>query len=74
MLTDGGVVDHPADPDEPDPETPFDLCEIDDDVEQRPAPREALGPVGQLIATLGIAALLGLLIVGVLGALSWLFA
>jgi hypothetical protein len=56
-----------------DSETPAEFAEIDDEIEA-PAPHgEGLGLVGQLVATLGIAAVLGLLILGAIAALSWLF-
>ncbi|MGE0455908.1 MAG: hypothetical protein AB7O37_19505 [Vicinamibacteria bacterium] len=57
-----------------DSEAPFELREIDDEAEGEPPRGEGLGAAGQLIAALGISAVLGLLIVGALAVLSWLFA
>ena len=57
----------------PDSETPFGLCEIDDDVDQLPARSKMLGALGQLVAALVTVAALGLIVLGVGAALSWLF-
>jgi hypothetical protein len=57
----------------PDSETPFNLCEIDEDVDQLPARRKRLGALGQLLAALVTVAALGLIVLGVGAALSWIF-
>jgi hypothetical protein len=57
----------------PDSDTPFDLCEVDEEVEQLPARSKKLGPLGQLIAALLGVAVVGLVIVGAVATLSWLF-
>jgi len=57
----------------PDSETPFNLCEIDENVEQLPARSKKLGPLGQLVAAVVTVAALGLLVLGAGAALSWLF-
>jgi hypothetical protein len=57
----------------PDSETPFDLCEIDEQVESLPARARKLGPLGQLLAAVITVALLGLLLVGAAAVLSWPF-
>lgn len=56
-----------------DSEAPAELGEIDDEVEEPPPHAEGLGLVGQLVATLTVAAIVGLLIIGALAVLSWLF-
>jgi len=56
-----------------DPDTRAEPGEIEDEVEESPPQGEGLGLVGQLAATLGFAAIVGLLILAALGALSWLF-
>ncbi len=57
----------------PDSKTPFELCEIDEQVESLPARTEKLGALGQLLAALVGVALLGFLLVGAAAVLSWLF-
>jgi len=57
----------------PDSETPFDLCEIDENVDQLPARSRKLGPLGQLVAALVTVAALALIVLGAVAALSWFF-
>jgi hypothetical protein len=57
----------------PDSKTPFNLCEIDENVDQLPARSKKLGPLGQLVAALFTVAALGLIVLGAGVALSWLF-
>jgi hypothetical protein len=57
----------------PDSTSPFDLCEVVDDVERLPPRVQKLHPLGQLIAALLAVAVVGLIIVGAAAILSWLF-
>ena len=57
----------------PDSESPFDLCEVVEDVERLPPRVQKLGPLGQLIAALLAVAVVGLIIVGAAAMLSWVF-
>lgn len=56
-----------------DPEAGAEICEIDDEIEEPPRHGGGLGLVGQLVATLTVAAIVALLIIGALAVLSWLF-
>jgi hypothetical protein len=57
----------------PDSKSPFDLCEVVEDVERLPPRLQKLGPLGQLIAALLAVAVVGLMIVGAAAMLSWMF-
>jgi hypothetical protein len=57
----------------PDSDPPFDVCEIDEGVERRPPSRKRLGAIGQLLAGVGVAAVLALLLLGLLAVLSRVF-
>jgi hypothetical protein len=57
----------------PDSETPFDLCEVDEDVERLPPRSRKLGPLGQLLAALVAVAVVGLILVGAVALLVWMF-
>ena len=57
----------------PDSKSPFDLCEVVEDVERLPPSVQKLHPVGQLIAAVLAVAVVGLIMVGAAAMLSWLF-
>ncbi len=57
----------------PDSVPPFERCEIDEDVERRPPRRKELGAFGQIMAGIGVAGVLALLLLGLLAVLSRLF-
>lgn len=53
--------------------SPFDLCEVDEQVEQRPAPkRRTLGPLGQLLAAAVVVVLLVFVLIGASAVLGWI--
>jgi hypothetical protein len=53
--------------------SPFDLCEVDEQVEQRPAPkRRTLDPLGQLLAAAVVVVLLVLVLIGASAVLGWI--
>ena len=56
----------------PGSETPFDLCEINEDVEQLPPRSRKLGALGQLFAALVAVAVVGLILVGAAAVLGWI--
>jgi hypothetical protein len=56
----------------PGSETPFDLCEIDEDVERLPPPVRKLGAIGQLLAAVFGVVIVGLIVVGAVAVLSWM--
>jgi hypothetical protein len=57
----------------PDSETPFDLCEVDEDVERLPPRSRKLGALGQLLAALVAVAVVGVILVGAVAVLGWMF-
>lgn len=53
--------------------SPFDLCEVDQQVEQRPAlKRRTLDPLGQLLAAAVVVVLLVLVLIGASAVLGWI--
>ena len=53
--------------------SPFDLCEVDEQVEQRPVPkRRTLDPLGQLLAATVVVVLLGFVLIGASAVLGWI--
>jgi hypothetical protein len=57
----------------PDSDSPFDVCEIDEEIERRPPSPGKLGAIGQLMAGVGVAGVLVLLLLGLFAVLSRLF-
>jgi hypothetical protein len=57
----------------PDSKTPFDLCEIDEEVERLPARARKLGALGQILTAVVTVALIGSLLVGAAAVFSWFF-
>jgi hypothetical protein len=55
-----------------DSESPFEVCEVVDDVDRLPAPVRKLGAVGQLMAALIAVVVFGLIGLGAAAMLSWI--
>ncbi len=54
--------------------TPLDLCEVDEQVEERPVPKKrGLGPLEQLLAAGAVVVLVALVLIGASAVLGWLF-
>lgn len=57
-----------------DEESPLDLCEVDEQLESRPAPRKPrLDPIAQLLAAAVVVVLLVLVLIGASAVLGWIF-
>jgi hypothetical protein len=57
----------------PDSATPFEVCEVDADVEGLPPRARKLGAVGQLLAALAAVSIVGLILVGAAAVLARMF-
>ena len=57
----------------PGSQSPFDLCEIDEEFQKWHPPTRPLGPFGQLVLAVVGVVILGLIVVGAFAIASWLF-